>query len=125
VRTIKRKVFYLLGGAALAAGYVPAASAGSWQNYYGTGTMHAGLGSNVGTSGYNSWTGNRVYRPTGNNFHLDYDDGSYHYSGDNSTTQPFSWEPYGYSYIGCIWDPTSQEVSSSAPLSPVTCQGYA
>jgi hypothetical protein len=105
--------------ATIGAIFVGAATA-AWSNYYPTATMHDVQGENYGTSGNAPWTNNRVYRPLGYNFVLAYDDGTYHFSSDNSTDNPFLWPAYGYSYLQCVWDYNTNYTS----LYPVTCDGY-
>jgi hypothetical protein len=108
--------------AALALALVPVAGAG-WTAYWGPGTFRQPPNGPQGaTSGFNYWTSQEVYRPTGHPFYLWYYDGSNHYSTDNSTSNPFVWGAYGYNQVGCFWDYTLDTGTSS--LSPVTCEDY-
>jgi hypothetical protein len=76
---------------------------------------------NIGVSGTNYWTNNRVYRPLGYNFYLAYDnDSGYHYSADNYSNNPFYWPAYGYGHVLCHWHYNGNYPS----VYPVTCQGY-
>lgn len=119
---MRRRVTFAIAGAVLALALVPIASAGSWSTYWGPGTFMKSPPTTGATSGYNYWTSQRVYRPTGHPFYLYYNNGSAHYSTDNSTDNPFVWTASGYNLVGCFWD---YQIDSSSSVSPVTCEAYA
>lgn len=102
---------------------IPAIAEAAWSSYFPTGTFYAVGGPQGAVSGFNYWTDNRVYRPTPHPFWLGYNNGTYHYSTDNWSTNPFYFAPSGYSAIDCEWDYTIDGGVSS--LYPVTCQGFA
>jgi hypothetical protein len=109
--------------AAVALVVAPAASA-SWSPYFGPGTFidQNGIGNDSAKNTTNYWTNNRVYRPLGYHFVLAYDDGTYHFSADNTSTNPFYFAAYGYNYLECMWDWTKDPGYTS--VNPVTCQEY-
>jgi hypothetical protein len=116
------KAFLAIAAAAVCFSIAGVASAGWGNPYFGPGTMHTiPPGPLLATSGSNSWTNNRVYRPLGYHFYLGYNDGSAHYSADNTTSNPFVWPAYGYNYLICGWDAGADSGSS---VSPVTCEPY-
>lgn len=74
--------------------------------------------------GYPFYTNQRVYRPLGYYFYLDYNNGTYHYSANNSTDNPFYFAPSGYvTHLDCVW--YFQSNQDKDYVSPVTCQDYA
>jgi hypothetical protein len=116
---VKRLVLALVAFAALA---LPAAADAEWRNYVGPEATFSQFGRTSGTSGYNYWTGNRVWRPIGHPFYLYHCNSSgCHYSASNSGSNPFSFPPYGYSYLGCVWE---YYFDNALTVYPVTCQGY-
>ena len=119
---MRSRVMFAVATVVLALLLVPLAAAGSWTTYWGPGTFIKPSTTSA-TSGYNYWTSQRVYRPTGHPFYLYYYNGSSHYSTDNSTDNPFSWTASGYNFVGCFWDYGIDGSSSS--ISPVTCEAYA
>jgi hypothetical protein len=111
-------------GVVIAALAASSASAGSWSNYAGpNATFYNYGGLWTASTGYNNWTDNRVYRPTGHPFYLSYENGSgFHYSTDNYYSNPFEWPPGGYSKLYCTWDYPNDPFYSS--VYPVTCQKF-
>jgi hypothetical protein len=95
------------------------ASAGSWSNYFGPGTMTHD--NNSKETGFNYWTNNRVWRNPGHPFILGYENPNFHYSVENSTDNPFVFPSYGYNKSFCMW---AYWDDLSPTVSPVTCQVY-
>jgi hypothetical protein len=110
---------------AILATIIPAVATAGWTTYFGPGTLYALSGSNyAGNEGYNYWTNQRVYRPLGHPFRLEWfhTDNIINYSDENSTSNPFYWAPTGYSRLQCSWMYQGDPGWSS--IYPVTCEEY-
>lgn len=106
-----------------------ATPAGAWANYTSNPTgpvtfRQPYLGPPYqALSGWNNWTNNRVWRNPGHPFYLGHGNSSGNYfSGTNWDTNPFYFDPDGYSRLTCVWEYWN-DISNT--LYPVTCQGNA
>jgi hypothetical protein len=117
---MKAKLILLVVAALVAILVVPAVARAGWNNYAGgPNAVYDKTKTTGGTSGWNNWTNNRVYRPTGHPFYLDYTNGSgYHVSAHNSSTNPFYFAPSGYSAVGCWWAYSDDLSPTVYPVSP-------
>jgi hypothetical protein len=101
---------------------VSASASAAWSTYFGPGTFTAFMASPE-TAGYNNYTNNRVYRPIGHPFFLYYHDtnNNYHWSANDSATNPFYFASFGYNISGCGWN---SGADGSTTVSPVTCEAF-
>jgi hypothetical protein len=111
---------WFLIGAWLIALALPVGSQAGWSNYFGTATFYRTTSTD---SGWNYWTNNRVYRPTGHPFYLAYENTSLHYSATNTDTNPITFASYGYNHSYCAWNWLAWSDPATS-VSNVTCQVY-
>lgn len=115
------KLLVVTLAAIVALAIASSAGAGAWTTYFGPATMvQSNYTQHTGT---NYWTNNRVYRPQGHPFTLAYwNTGTFHWSTENWTDNPFYFPSYGYNTSYCTWQ---YQDDLSPSVSPVTCQAYA